>query len=41
MPVRALAPGRYTLYFGVDLVRDGVVTWPYLYVDSIEVDIVP
>ena len=41
MPVSAMAPGRYTLYFGVDLVMDGAVSWRYLYADSIEADILP
>lgn len=41
IPVSVLAPGRYKLYFGVDLVMDGDVTWSQLYVDSIELNIVP
>jgi hypothetical protein len=41
MPVSAMAPGRYTLYFGVDLVMNGAITWRDIYTDLIEVEIVP
>ena len=38
-PVSGLPAGTYTLYFGVDTVMDGNVTWDSLYYDTVEVNI--
>ena len=39
MPVSGLPAGTYTLYFGVDTVMDGDVTWDSVYYDTVEVNI--
>jgi len=39
MPVSVLQEGTYTLYFGVDTVMDGDVTWDSVYYDTVEVNI--
>ena len=39
MPVSGLPAGTYTLYFGVDTVMDGVVTWESTYYDSLIIEI--
>jgi len=39
MPVSGLPAGTYTLYFGVDTVMDGNVTWDSVYYDTVEVNI--
>ena len=39
MPVSGLPTGTYTLYFGVDTVMDGVVTWESTYYDSLIIEI--
>jgi len=39
MPVSGLPAGTYTLYFGVDTVMDGNVTWDSVYCDTVEVNI--
>ena len=39
MPVLGLPAGTYTLYFGVDTVMDGNVTWDSVYYDTVEVNI--
>ena len=38
-PVSGLPAGTYTLYFGVDTVMDGDVTWDSVYYDTVEVNI--
>jgi len=38
-PVSGLPAGTYTLYFGVDTVMDGNVTWDSLYYDTVEVTV--
>jgi len=38
-PVSGLPAGTYTLYFGVDTVMDGDITWDSLYYDTVEVNI--
>ena len=40
MPVSGLRAGTYTLYFGVDTVMDGNVTWDSVYYDIVEVNII-
>ena len=40
MPVLGLPAGTYTLYFGVDIVMDGNVTWDSAYYDTVEVNII-
>ena len=40
MPVSGLRAGTYTLYFGVDTVMDGDVTWDSVYYDIVEVNII-
>ena len=40
MPVSGLPAGTYTLYFGVDTVMDGNVTWDSVYYDTVEVNII-
>ena len=40
MPVSGLPAGTYTLYFGVDTVMDGDVTWDSVYYDTVEVNII-
>ncbi|RKY44130.1 MAG: hypothetical protein DRP81_05995 [Candidatus Omnitrophota bacterium] len=40
MPVSGLPAGTYTLYFGVDTVMDGNVTWDSAYYDSVEINVV-
>ena len=39
MPVSGLPAGTYTLYFGVDTVMDGNVTWDSVYYDKVEVNV--
>jgi len=39
MPVSGLPAGTYTLYFGVDTVMDGNVTWDSVYCDTVEINI--
>jgi len=39
MPVSGLPAGTYTLYFGIDTVMDGVVTWESTYYDSLIIEI--
>ena len=39
MPVSGLPAGTYTLYFGVDTVMDGNVTWDSVYYDTVEVNV--
>ena len=39
MPVSGLPAGTYTLYFGVDTVMDGNVTWDSVYCDTVVVNI--
>ena len=39
MPVSGLPAGTYTLYFGVDTVMDGDVTWDSLYYDNVVVNV--
>jgi len=39
MPVLGLPAGTYTLYFGIDTVMDGNVTWDSAYYDSVVVDV--
>ena len=39
MPVSGLPAGTYTLYFGVDTVMDGNVTWDSVYYDTVVVNI--
>jgi len=39
MPVSGLPAGIYTLYFGVDTVMDGDVTWDSVYYDTVVVNI--
>lgn len=36
-----LTPGTYTLYFGLDTVMDGLVTYDHLIFDSVEVTVTP
>ena len=38
-PVSGLPAGTYTLYFGIDTVMDGDITWDSLYYDTVEVNI--
>ena len=40
MPVSGLPAGTYTLYFGVDTVMDGNVTWDGVYYDTVVVELV-
>jgi len=40
MPVSGLPAGIYTLYFGVDTVMDGNVTWDSVYYDTVVVNII-
>ena len=40
IPARALAPGKYTLYFGVDTLMNTAIGWPYIYQDSVQVGVV-
>jgi len=40
MPVSGLPAGTYTLYFGVDTVMDGDVTWDSVYYDTVEVNVI-
>jgi len=39
MPVSGLPAGTYTLYFGVDTLMDGNVTWDSVYYDTVVVNI--
>lgn len=39
MPVSGLSAGTYTLYFGVDTVMDGDVTWDSVYYDTVVVNV--
>ena len=39
MPVSGLPAGTYTLYFGVDTVMDGDVTWDSVYYDTVVVNV--
>ena len=39
MPVSGLLAGTYTLYFGVDTVMDGNVTWDSVYYNTVVVNI--
>ena len=40
MPVSGLPAGTYTLYFGVDTVMDGNVTWDSVYYDTVVVNVI-
>jgi len=40
MPVLGLPAGTYTLYFGVDTVMDGNVTWDSVYYDTVVVNVI-
>jgi len=40
MPVSGLPAGTYTLYFGVDTLMDGNVTWDSVYYDTVVVNII-
>ena len=39
IPISGLPAGTYTLYFGIDTVMDGVVTWESTYYDSLIIEI--
>ncbi len=39
MPVSGLPTGTYTLYFGIDTVMDGNVTWDSVYYDTVVVNV--
>jgi len=40
MPVLGLPAGTYTLYFGVDTVMDGNVTWDSVYYDTVVINVI-